>query len=155
MATDAYGKKIKISSRGNLDNFGDKRNTWKKGVSGNPHGRPPKEQCIPVQLQQIGGRPLTALMVKDLKREFPGENFEGMNYLQAVMFRVYRRALNGEQAALDFFAERTEGKVTENVNIRQESQTQAVDLTDLPMEKIKELRGILRDVKNKQDATPE
>lgn len=50
--------------RGNLDNFGDKRNVWKPGQSGNPKGRPRKWIS---QLAKDNG--YTLLQIKDTMKQ--------------------------------------------------------------------------------------
>jgi hypothetical protein len=100
---------------------------WKPGMSGNPKGKPPKEFSICTQLQQIGGRQLTPAMVRMLEKEFPGEAFDGMNYMQAMMMRVFRKAIDGDNGALEFYADRTEGRVTNSIKIEAPERTQLSD----------------------------
>tara|TARA_B100000965_G_C19599822_1_gene761950 strand:- start:56 stop:364 length:309 start_codon:yes stop_codon:yes gene_type:complete len=73
----------------------DKKGRWKQGRSGNPNGRPKKNLCIPDILKEIGNE----------------ENIDGINNLEMVMRVVFKKALNGEIKAIEFIAERLEGKV--------------------------------------------
>ena len=71
----------------------DNNGRWKQGVSGNPKGRPPKNLCISDILTEIGQ-----------------ETEDGISYLENVLRTVYRKAINGDMKAIEFIADRTEGK---------------------------------------------
>lgn len=73
---------------------------WKKGQSGNPNGRPPKPVCIPDILREIGAEKDPAT-----KR----------TRIQDLMRKVYGFANDGEAWAVQFIAERTEGKVKDTL----------------------------------------
>ena len=73
---------------------------WKPGQSGNPKGRPPKVRTIPDILRRLGQE-----RVKD------GEQTR----LEAVLRKVYDLALEGQAWAVQFIAERTEGKAPERL----------------------------------------
>lgn len=75
---------------------------WKPGQSGNPAGRPKKINTIPDILRAIGER--------DGKKA-------GVTKLDEVMEQVYKFALDGRPWAVEFIANRTEGKVTETHEI--------------------------------------
>ena len=70
------------------------KNKWKKGQSGNPKGRPKKPFCIPEILRKISAE------VQD----------GNLSNLEALLREVYRRALKGEGWAVNFVADRLEGK---------------------------------------------
>jgi len=69
---------------------------WQKGQSGNPKGRPPKAKCIPDLLKKIG--------------EEEGTRDGESTKLEVVLRRVYSYALQGKPWAVQFIADRTEGK---------------------------------------------
>jgi len=76
---------------------------FKPGVSGNPKGRPLKRQSIPDILLRIGKQPGT----KDGK----------MTKLDVVMIQVCKFAVEGRPWAVDFIANRTEGKPRQQIDI--------------------------------------
>jgi hypothetical protein len=76
---------------------------FKPGHSGNPNGRPPKARCIPDILQKIGEEEGT---------------IDGMDKLEVVMRKVFQYALEGKSWAVEFIANRTEGKAKEYVETK-------------------------------------
>ena len=85
---------------------GNPSSKFKKGQSGNPRGRPPKIKHIPDILEKIGHEPLK------------GDSEE--TKLDAIMRKVYKEAFNGKSWAVQFIAERTEGKVKDVVTTESE-----------------------------------
>ena len=73
---------------------------FKPGVSGNPNGRPPKVRCIPDILLTVGEEEIDT---KDGK----------ISKLEAVLRMVYKKAFEGQNWAVQFIADRTEGKAKE------------------------------------------
>jgi hypothetical protein len=71
---------------------------WKKGQSGNPNGRPPKVKSIPDILRKIGEEEGT---------------LDGKSKLDVIMYKVFQYALEGKPWAVQFIADRTEGKAKE------------------------------------------
>jgi len=86
---------------------------WEKGKSGNPNGRPRKNRCIPDLLRRIG----------DEEIDTKGGR---ISKLEAVLRKTYQLAFDGERWAVEFIADRTEGKAIQS--IRQEVDA-SVDLT--------------------------
>ena len=74
---------------------------FKPGNPGGP-GRPPKDRCIPDILSAIG------------KEYVAGSD---QTRLEFVMARVFDYAVKGKSWAVQFIAERTEGKVTQGVDV--------------------------------------
>lgn len=74
---------------------------FKPGVSGNPNGRPKGSQSIPDLLRRIG--------------EEEGLKDGSKNKLEVVMSKVFGYALEGRAWAVQFIADRTEGKPKEFV----------------------------------------
>ena len=68
---------------------------WKKGVSGNPNGRPPAEKSI-------AGRIRAALSEDDWT---------------AIIAKATEQAMAGDKAARDFLLDRTEGKPNQKIDI--------------------------------------
>ena len=73
---------------------------FKKGQSGNPKGRPPKVKCIPDILRKIGEEEGTQ---------------DGKTKLDVIMYKVYQYALEGKPWAVQFIADRTEGKALDRI----------------------------------------
>ena len=81
------------------------KTAFKPGVSGNPNGRPPKVKCIPDILNKIA-------------EEAGGAAADGVtkySKLEVIMRKVFEFALAGRPWAVQFIAERTEGKAVEHV----------------------------------------
>jgi hypothetical protein len=122
-------KQHKTADWNPVQNFGTKRKPWIKGQSGNPKGRPPTCRSIPDNLRLIGSQPVPKSVIEEMQREFPDENFQDMTYAQAVMFRVFRKALSGDENSLKFFAERTEGLLTQSMKINTNNRNTFDDKT--------------------------
>ncbi len=84
---------------------------WTKGQSGNPAGRPPKGKCIPDLLRKFGEWKCPESLCKKMQVLFP--DAKDLTVQEAVYLRVYTEALQGESWAVQFVAERTEGKVVQ------------------------------------------
>jgi len=95
----SHSKESKITEkqRGNSGNL----KPFKKGQSGNPNGRPPKVKCIPDILRKIGEEEGT---------------LDGKTKLDVIMYKVYQYALEGKPWAVQFIADRTEGKALERID---------------------------------------
>ena len=81
---------------------------WKPGQSGNPNGRKPKIRTIPDILYKIG--------------EEDGTSDGEFSKLDVVLRKVFEFALKGNSWAVQFIADRTEGKAVERIDqtIKQE-----------------------------------
>ena len=76
---------------------------WKKGQSGNPHGRPPLAKSLAEAVRNMGCEP-------------SGER-PGISKLQAVLVALYRKAMKGDERAAALLFERGFGKVTQPMDI--------------------------------------
>ena len=74
---------------------------FKPGQSGNPKGRPPKTRCIPDILNKIG--------------EEEGTKSGEYDKLEVILRKVFEYALAGKPWAVQFIAERTEGKAVQHI----------------------------------------
>ena len=80
---------------------------WKPGESGNPNGRPLKIKTIPDILNKIGEEEGTV---------------DGKTKLDVIMYKVFQFALEGKPWAVQFIADRTEGKAKEFKEITHNNQ---------------------------------
>ena len=80
-----------------------KDHQFKKGQSGNPNGRPKGTRSIPDMLMKIG-------------RE-EGTKDGQYSKLEVVLRRVFEYALEGKSWAVEFIADRTEGKVRQELQV--------------------------------------
>ena len=71
---------------------------FKPGQSGNPNGRPKGTRSIPDILKKIGDEEGT---------------LDGKSKLDVIMYKVFQYALEGKPWAVQFIADRTEGKAKE------------------------------------------
>ena len=71
---------------------------FKPGQSGNPNGRPKGMRSIPDILKKIGDEEGT---------------LDGKSKLDVIMYKVFQYALEGKPWAVQFIADRTEGKAKE------------------------------------------
>ena len=73
------------------------------GVSGNPNGRPKKSNCVSDLLRSKG----------DEIQE------DGRTKLQAVIEKLYERAIEGELKAIDMIFDRLEGKAAQKLEVEE------------------------------------
>ena len=97
--------------QGNNKSFNDAK--WKPGQSGNKEGRPPAAKCIPDLLRKFGALKCPDDFTKRFERLFP--EVKDLTLSDAVILKVYEQALEGEAWAINFIAERTEGKVAQTL----------------------------------------
>ena len=88
--------KTTVKQRGNSGNL----RPFKKGQSGNPNGRPKKINTIPDILRKIGDEEGTQ---------------DGKSKLDVIMNKVFQFALEGKPWAVQFIADRTEGKALDRI----------------------------------------
>ena len=88
---DAKGRYLKGS-------VGNHNGGFKKGVSGNPAGRPKKSLCIPDMLRDIGCEP---------------SGYKDDDKIKALLRMVYKQAIGGNMTAVQFIADRTEGRAVQ------------------------------------------
>jgi len=88
---------------------------FQKGKSGNPKGRPPKIKCIPDILRKIGEEEVDTNIGKSTR-------------LDVVMRKVFDFAVSGKSWAVEFIAERTEGKPIQSIDITGDPQPLAFSI---------------------------
>jgi hypothetical protein len=98
---------------------------WKKGESGNPHGRPKTVRCIPDILREIGDRPVDSWLLTQLHSKY-GPNHNPKTMRDAMLMAAAYDAANGDVAARTFIAERTEGKVSDRLDVTDATPTKII-----------------------------
>lgn len=98
--------------RGNIKNL----KPFKPGQSGNPKGRPPKVKCIPDILGKILKEPLPKHLRDKIKSYYP-EMDRDPTFLDGIMRVVVGKAIKGDSWAIQFIADRTEGKVKDVIEM--------------------------------------
>ena len=93
----------------------DAKGRIKKGFSGNPKGRTAKIRHIPDILSKIGQETPPDKILSKISAMFP--DADEMTFLEAVMRYVYIFALQGQSWAVQYIADRTEGKPKQSVEV--------------------------------------
>jgi len=109
-----------------------KEHCWKPGQSGNPKGRPKKVKFIPEILEKIAQEEGTS---------------DGMTKIEVVLRKVFQYALEGKSWAVQFIADRTEGKALQsvmNINIEEGDIDGAIE------EELEKLARIIIEQKRKK-----
>lgn len=103
--------KIVPEKQGNNREVGYKKppvgKRFKKGTSGNPKGRPPKEFALNDHIREIANQPI-------------GKTKKTM--LESVVNTVYQEALSGNMTAVNFLADRILGKPSQSIGIKDISE---------------------------------
>ena len=92
----------------------------KKGEIRNPYGRPKKNLHIPDILNKLGENKIPPNLLDRFKNT--PEVLNSPNRLQALMELVYNMALKGNEWAIEFIAERTEGKAKVTLDVESNVQ---------------------------------
>ena len=101
------------------DNTGNNRNedgTFKSGVSGNPNGRPKGSTSIGDILRKIGEEEIPAELssqVQSLFGSLDSNELKDMKMTEGLLRLVFMYAIRGKHWAVQFIADRTEGKPRE------------------------------------------
>jgi len=93
---------------------------FKKGQSGNPSGRKPMTRNIPGILRKIGQEEPPDQILTKMKKMFP--RVRNMTFLEAVQRYVYIFALKGDSWAVQYIADRTEGKPVQKIEVDTETR---------------------------------
>lgn len=94
----------------------------------NRHGRPPKVKCIADILRRIGREKLSPEVRAAL---YAGDTLPtSATFIEAVCRQTMLAALQGQAWAVEFIAERTEGRVTQTVDLTARQGRTYDDLTD-------------------------
>jgi len=102
--------KIMPEKTGNNRN---KDGTFKAGVSGNPNGRPKGSMSIPDMLKRIGEETIPKEIRSKVNEIFDDVDAGEMTLMEGVMRTTMIYAIQGKPWAVQFIADRTEGKAKE------------------------------------------
>jgi hypothetical protein len=105
--------------------------TGKGGFKENPdninkNGRPKGTSSIPDLLRKIGEEPVPDELKEKLKSEFKSENLQGLSLQEAVLRTTYLYAVSGKPWAVQFIADRTEGKPIMTMNLETHEPVQLI-----------------------------
>ena len=105
--------------------------TGKGGFKENPdninkNGRPKGTSSIPDLLRKIGEEPVPDELKEKLKNEFKSENLQGLSLQEAVLRTTYLYAVSGKPWAVQFIADRTEGKPIMTMNLETHEPVQLI-----------------------------
>jgi hypothetical protein len=87
----------------------------KPGQSGNPKGRPSKPKCIPDLLRWAGGLKCPENMAATMRVMFGVKG--DLTVEQALILRSIAAGLKGDIKHIEFWAERTEGKSVQPLDV--------------------------------------
>ncbi len=117
MHTEKQNANLKPGGRGNPN--------WAKGKSGNPKGRAKGIKAIAESLREIGNRPVDDVLLAKLHAKYgPAHNPKTLN--EAMLMAAAKDAAQGDMAARTFIAERTEGKVTDRLEMNDVTPTKII-----------------------------
>ena len=129
----------------------------KKGqfVPGNTEGvhkgRPRKEYCIPNLLRDIGKQETPESIEKPVRKMFNIPKNKVLTNLDVVLYRIYSDALKGKPHAVQFIADRTEGKALDHVEITVGTLFDKDKLKGLNDEEIRSIIRILTKIRSDED----
>jgi hypothetical protein len=81
--------------------------------------------CIPDILRRIGNEPVSPVMLARLRAKW-GPDFHPKNNHDAMLMVAYAQAQEGDAVARQFVSERTEGKVTDRLDVTDVTPTKII-----------------------------
>jgi|GEM_PF-4200771 len=109
---------------------------WQPGQSGNPAGRPPRDKCIPDVLRRIG----------DEEYEGTRKRFKEASKMEVVLRVVFERAMAGHSWAVQFIADRLEGRPRQEHEIQTNGAGIFESLLAMPPEELRRLRDEQKEI---------
>lgn len=100
---------------------------WKKGQSGNPKGRPPMGHSIAETLRWIENLKAPETLEASVREIYGlGPEVE-LTVKKVILLSAMMLAMKGDRAHIQFWAERTEGRMPETLNVTQENKLRVVE----------------------------
>lgn len=99
MISQKENKKLTANQRRSRENL----KPFKKGISGNPKGRPKKEFCIPEILREQGH------LISDPKTK--------QTFYEKMCLKAWKQAVKGDHQARTWISDRLEGKASQSLNM--------------------------------------
>ena len=90
---------------------------FKKGMSGNPSGRPKGSMSIPDMLKRIGEEEVPNELQDRVQRLFGEAEIGKISMLEAVMRTTMMYAIQGKSWAVQFLADRLEGRPRQTIEL--------------------------------------
>jgi len=104
---------------------------WKPGVSGNPAGRPPKDQCCRAILADICAQtPYSATATAKEKRD-------RRSNLEILLFKLVSMAIHGNLKAAEIVLDRLYGKPTQPIDQHTTNEDKKLDITVTVIDEVK------------------
>ena len=97
-----------------------------KGQSGNPNGRPRGTQSIPDMLKRIGEEDVPDVLNERVQELFGKADIGEITMLEAVMRTTMMYAIQGKSWAVQFLADRLEGKPRQTIELEQHEPIQLI-----------------------------
>jgi hypothetical protein len=98
---------------------------FQKGISGNPGGRPKGVKSLKALIEKFGKREAPEELLTKIRMLFPA--IRKISLKEAVILRTLVEAVSGESWAVQFIADRTEGKAVDQTTLEMESRMAAIE----------------------------
>ena len=111
------------------DKTGDNRlnnGQFAKGQSGNPNGRPKGSLSIPDMLRRIGEEDVPKELKERVKKLFNSAELGEITMMEAIMRTTMMYAIQGKSWAVQFIADRMEGKPRQTIELEQHEPIQLI-----------------------------
>ena len=100
---------------------------WKKGQSGNPAGRPKMGHAIADLLRWAENLKAPEGLESRMREIYELPEEEPLTVKQVVILASMLQAMKGDRAHIQFWAERTEGRMPETLNVEQQNKMVVVE----------------------------
>lgn len=139
-----------MSENGNTPERKLSRTAWKPGQSGNPKGRPPKDESLSGVLRKFASEKVPAKLLASALPHLTPAQRRGLTWKQGIVAKICELALRGDLKAAELVFERIDGKVALKVDIAGRIRTMAEAFGMDPDEAIAEAELILSGMNEKE-----
>lgn len=132
------------------NNTGNNRNpdgTFKAGVSGNPKGRPKGSFAIADILRRVGEEDVPEELQGKVEGLFDIKDIKDMQLMEGLLRLVFMYAIRGKSWAVQFIAERLEGKPMQPMSIETHDPIKLIE-TGTILDDRNKPNGVKNGVKN-------